>query len=91
MKFIGTSLFLGRRGHPPLLSSRLILWIMQSDGCDGLRHVLERYDQALERYGADPKARNAIGERRQRAHKVAARVESAMGRTLADVAVELSA
>jgi molybdenum cofactor cytidylyltransferase len=50
-----------------------------------------RYDLALERYGADPEARRVIGERRQRAHKVAARVEVAMGRTLADVTAKLSA
>ncbi|MCB2214815.1 MAG: NTP transferase domain-containing protein [Desulfobulbaceae bacterium] len=50
----------------------------------------KRYNLTSERYGADPEARKAIAERRQRAYKVAARVEAAMGRTLADVAAKVS-
>ncbi|MFW5721738.1 MAG: DVU_1551 family NTP transferase [Desulfohalobiaceae bacterium] len=36
--------FLGRRGHPPLLSAQIIPRIMKSHGHGGLRAVLERFE-----------------------------------------------
>lgn len=36
--------FLGRRGHPPLLSAQIFPRIMKSDGNGGLRAVLERFE-----------------------------------------------
>lgn len=40
--------FLGRRGHPPLISARLIPEILNYNGQDGMRGLLRRYtDKAL--------------------------------------------
>ena len=36
--------FLGRRGHPPLLSAQIFPRIMKSDGHGGLRALLERFE-----------------------------------------------
>lgn len=38
--------FLGRRGHPPLVATRLIPGILEWDGPGGLRTFLDRYEEA---------------------------------------------